>query len=817
MIAESDLESKCRTECLNLLASNYREDKDRNPDRVSGTCKWFLDHPKFRSWCKGETANLLWVSADPGCGKSVLSKALIDEGLLTTTSRRLSICYFFFKDDDVNRRNGANALCAILHQLFMQKPILIEHAVPHFKNNGSILRTMSSTLWDILKEAATDPEAGEIICVLDALDECEESAMEDLVSTLGKFYSDQNEANMRLKFLITSRPYYNIECAFSSIVNDITSINLKGEEESEKISQEIDLVIQHVIPRITGARRHSLNHEVQDKSTPGRLRALVNKIPLSVADAYEKILGRIKDSGWTEQAKRLLNIIVVATRPLTLKEMNLALAIGEKIERGEACQSYDDLELDDEQQFKIKVRNLCGLFVSIIDSKVYLIHQTAKEFLICKDIVKNPRSMTWEHSLEPGESNFILAKICISYLLFDVFESQPLDIDVNSVISAEVNRYTEKHHFLDYAAKHWAFHFKGAGISTDTALLKSVLDICYTQSKRFLTWFQVYWITIDRYNRYSKGFSDLTVGSYFGHDVVVKYLLEREGVDVNRKDGDGRTPLSWAAERGHLEITKLLVGRESVVDVNNKGRNGRTPLSWAAEGGHPEIVKLLVKREDVDVNHEDGYGRTPLSWAAGRGHLEVVKLLLKRESANVNHKDGDGRTPLSWAAGKGHHLEIVKLLVEREGVDINSKDRYGRTPLSWAAGRGHLEVVKLLAEREGVNVNSEDGYGLTPLSWAAERGHLEVVKLLVGREGVDVNHKDWYDRTPLSWAAGRGHLEVVELLVGRSIDMNSRDRYGRTPLSWAARRGRLEIVKLLVGKEGADVDSKGRNAAVVGR
>src|ERR1700726_1769014 len=40
-------------ECLchqALRTSNYEEHMARNPDRVDGTCQWFLEHPKFQSW-----------------------------------------------------------------------------------------------------------------------------------------------------------------------------------------------------------------------------------------------------------------------------------------------------------------------------------------------------------------------------------------------------------------------------------------------------------------------------------------------------------------------------------------------------------------------------------------------------------------------------------------------------------------------------------------------------------------------------------------------------------------------------------------------
>ena len=76
-----------------------------------------------------------------------------------------SMCYFFFKDDDPARQTGANALSAILHQLFVQKPALLQHAIYDFRNNGGQLCNMSSILWGILINAATDPNAGEIVCL----------------------------------------------------------------------------------------------------------------------------------------------------------------------------------------------------------------------------------------------------------------------------------------------------------------------------------------------------------------------------------------------------------------------------------------------------------------------------------------------------------------------------------------------------------------------------------------------------------------------------------------------------------------------------
>src|SRR5205814_8717517 len=61
------------------------------------------------------------------------------------------------------------------------------------------------------------------------------------------------------------------------------------------------------------------------------------------------------------------------------------------------------------------------LFVSVVDQKVYLIHQTAREFLVAKNEVLAGR---WKHSLDPVGSDLLMARICVTYLMFTAFEDR---------------------------------------------------------------------------------------------------------------------------------------------------------------------------------------------------------------------------------------------------------------------------------------------------------------------------------------------------------------------------------------------------------
>lgn len=655
--------------CMISLSTKYEEQKDRNPKRVSGTCEWFLKHPMFRKWRREATEVLLWVTAGPGCGKSVLCKALLDEGLVAPyepTVGTFSTCYFFFKDDDPDRCSGADALRAILHQLFMQKPALLIHAMPDFENRGERFRDMFGILWNILMKATADPDAGPIVCVLDALDECEGSARETLIEKLAGFYLAQHKRKSNLKFLVTSRPYADIRAAFGYAVDNLPSINLEGDKESASIGKEIDLVIEYEIPRITRGR--SLDKETQEflvkhlksmdnrtylwlhlildeiqrslESSQRQLRKLLKEIPSSVDTAYERILNRVTNSKLVKRARGLLHVVVSAERPLTLQETNVALAILETLENGENCNSENNLETDSPDTIEQKVQSLCGLFISIVDSKVYLIHQTAREFLVNKDRfdtlsdLVEPDTGSWKHSLALQYSNTLMAKVCVSYLLFTVFERAPLEIETTAsggIVRSVVDQYCNRHCFLNYAAKNFASHFRQATIKGQAALLESTLKVCDTQSNRFLTWFQVYWITMNSSSECPRGVTDLMIGSHFGLEVVVRRLLE-EGAEVATEDSCGRIALHWAASYGYETVVRLLLEKEA--NVNSKDSFGETPLCGAVRSTNEGVVRALLCK-GADPYSMDKDGETVLA-VAMRLRNEVVGNLLTKSAILID-------------------------------------------------------------------------------------------------------------------------------------------------------------------------------------
>ncbi len=369
-------------------------------------------------------------------GKSVLSRALVDEYRLSTSVNNSTVCHFFFKNGDERRISSTSALCAILHQLFTYDPTrsLIKCALSSHRDYGETLAQNFSELWRILLKCARSPDAGEIVCILDALDECNEDGQQQLVSQLKDFFSKQDSIPSKLKFLVTSRPYYDLETYFAKFSAVATYMHFDGDDKSEQIGQDINLVIDNRLIGITPGftdqdrctiRDHLKNmknrtylwlyltfdiieHNRSEYARPSDVKQLLSELPSKVSDAYEKILSRSVSRYRTEI---LLRIVLAAAQPLTLDEANAALTLALQKSR---FPSNAKLKADmwPTDNFRSVVTNLCGLFISVHGSRLSFIHQTAREFL-----TDSRQQRTWQGRFNIQESHSTLSLVCLHYLM----------------------------------------------------------------------------------------------------------------------------------------------------------------------------------------------------------------------------------------------------------------------------------------------------------------------------------------------------------------------------------------------------------------
>jgi ankyrin repeat domain-containing protein 50 len=214
--------------------------------------------------------------------------------------------------------------------------------------------------------------------------------------------------------------------------------------------------------------------------------------------------------------------------------MALALTIQEN------HRSYSDLDLKSQDWFHENIRDICGLFVAIIETRIYLLHQAAKEFLVQNDQKfrhkSAHRNLKWKHSFRPQDSHRLLTKICMRYLLLAEFE-----VDPNGTVLSQYEA------FLDYSAKHWTAHVRESHIEVAA---QSMLKLCDASSKCCRTWFRIYWTNTN--TDFPENFAFLTIASYFALTAVLKnLLLQLHGSDLNSKDSTyGRSEISWATGNG---------------------------------------------------------------------------------------------------------------------------------------------------------------------------------------------------------------------------------------------------------------------------
>jgi ankyrin repeat protein len=232
-----------------------------------------------------------------------------------------------------------------------------------------------------------------------------------------------------------------------------------------------------------------------------------------------------------------------------------------------------------------------------------------------------------------------------------------------------------------------------------------------------------------------------------GNDSNAIGQLIKDGEDINGKDNNGRTALSWAAEKGNEWAVEMLL-RKDGIDVNSKDNNGRTALLWAIAKGNQRAIEMLLKKDNIDVNSADKNGRTALSWAAEKGNKWVVGQLLKNDRANLNCTDNNGRTPL-WCALEKGHVTMVNLFARKDITTLRIAIAHKRHDLITLLLDRSAKIKDIMAE------NWRDAYvqqASDTLLLSEEKGQLKSVHRIEERE---IRHE------LAGWSAKRGTRRLL--------------------------------------------------------
>jgi hypothetical protein len=107
----------------------------------------------------------------------------------------------------------------LLLQLFQKEPHLVKHALKEFRIKGPKFPESFKALQDIFTRPVENHCRDKVVCIIDGLDECEESDRNLLVQHLARFDSGflrTDTQRTTLKFIVTTRWYGWIEREFPS-------------------------------------------------------------------------------------------------------------------------------------------------------------------------------------------------------------------------------------------------------------------------------------------------------------------------------------------------------------------------------------------------------------------------------------------------------------------------------------------------------------------------------------------------------------------------------------------------------------------------
>nr|WOD45875.1 hypothetical protein [Trichoderma atroviride] len=773
---------------------------------VPGTGDWIHKSPVFCSWANSDSnpdpssghdnksGSCLHVRGLAGTGKSVFSASTVRQ-----LQQSGSIVLFFFFRQIVDKNHSANYLIRdFAAQLLPHCPALVT-ILTAISQDHAISGSESSLVWPALVEALTTGITKNVYCVVDALDEMDDGDFEGMTHRLVELGTT---APGRVRVMMTSRPLPKIEQALSN--SQIAKLKLDPALLYPDVARYVDarmatldpplssdkneLVKQTICERAKGLFLHARliadnlaeglgNKHITEETLPDSL----DRLPRTLQEVYE---GMLKEhahrSGVTaEQQAKVLMCVTHASRPLRLIELGSLLSNMLHISLG---------------QGKDLVRRSCGRLLELLeDESVSVIHHSFTEFL--HDATRKTNAGAFP-VLDDTTSHEMLSVLLLEFLdgcpHFDVTldDHREVNYDDHNWQRKERKRREDlvtnlrvTHPLVSYAAENLAFHLKKASAQPLAAVSEALTRYLSPENPAFETWILMNWR-----GRLSASFNVFHLATAVPPPLampleVVKIFAATGPTLLDARDSDGRTPLSYAAENGHVEIAQFLLAKGA--DAQSGGSQGRTPLHWAALKGHPAIVQLLLAAgvdpliktfpvlEEYDSYDQymkkyseeeaESQRQTALSFAFRGDNPGVVQAFMPFIPP----------TEVNKCFHQVDNVENIEAVLNTGKVDIECFQD-GKTRLFRAAERHNVDLIKLLLK-----------HGADPNRRSARESiytYGEISMQVDNKQGPTPLHAFCSpdDRCVLMKEDVKKAEECVQVLVAAGADVNATIRWKRS-------------------------------------
>ena len=444
---------------------------------------------------------------------SLISSSIIEDIKTLCEASQASMAYFYFDFRNVKKQGLHDLLPSLLIQLSVRSSARCDILSKLYLVHGNGKNQPSdSGLRKCLKDILMLPDQRPIYLIMDALDESPmtsgiPSSRERLCQLL-KELVDLDLPNLHI--CATSR----LEIDIQNAIEPLTSLRVSLHNETgqkEDIAEYVRSIVysdsdtnmkrwkkedkEFVVKTLTERADsmcviylicllcvfHSSNRfrwvfcqlEILRDCLPSSVRKFLDELPESLDETYERILREIKKPN-RDHARRLLQCLVVAIRPLQVKELAEVLAI-----------DFDDAEIpklnpswrweDQEQALLTSCSSLIVIVGTGRSRVVHFSHFSVKEYMTSARLATSNRDVSRYHvALNPA--HIILGQACVSVLLQLGDNDSPGDVDNHGPLAI-------------YAAQYWVRH---AQFEDVVSLIKGMVYLFDMNKPYFAAWRRLY-------------------------------------------------------------------------------------------------------------------------------------------------------------------------------------------------------------------------------------------------------------------------------------------------------------------------------------
>ena len=464
-------------ECLQSLyftEMNWR--RGDVADAAPTTCAWLLGHTKYCEWL-AEGHGLLWIKGNPGTGKSTVLKHALESAEREAEQNCILASFFFHGRGAPIQKDVLGLFRSLLHQILQQNRDLLSKLTilyrkrcftegrlgPDWSWNENELRTFFRS--HVVDTARTH----QMRIYIDALDESGQDIALELVEFFRVF-----AAPVLICFTCRHYPFVSLEGGNEVCVEDENELDIKiyvqdkikahiqRTDIAEAIRNEIVSRSQRnfqwavlVIPRVLTL--------FKSRKSMVTIRTIIQNTPAELNELYTELLGCIENHERV-QSLHLMQWICFALKPLTLRELRLALAVDPDTSDTSIHHCLNsELYVETDDDMKPRIYDLSKGLAEVLECHggpiVQFIHQSVQDFLLEKgfQILDNSIAGT-----VIGHGHLWILRSCIKYLSMAEDLARSLGLNVGE---SEFHEMEEDNRFdlMSYAELYWFWHVRNVG------------------------------------------------------------------------------------------------------------------------------------------------------------------------------------------------------------------------------------------------------------------------------------------------------------------------------------------------------------------